>query len=151
MTSARFCSWLTPFGAGENVSVIQLVIVICDFGVGSWLTLCGAGACQFAREVKGVDLRSTAGNCAWVPTPQLTRCSNFKCHAPLYPCSLWLGPCPCCKCRARCRAHASQPRSKRLGAYFSVQLLRLTDSNRGVWISGRFGSWLMPFGDGESA
>ena len=29
-------------------------------------------ACQFAREVKGVDLRSTAGNCAWVRTPQLT-------------------------------------------------------------------------------
>ena len=26
---------------------------------------------QFAREVKGVDLRSTAGNCAWVRTPQL--------------------------------------------------------------------------------
>ena len=28
--------------------------------------------CQFARVVKGVDLRSTAGNCAWVRTPQLT-------------------------------------------------------------------------------
>ena len=27
---------------------------------------------QFARVVKGVDLRSTAGNCAWVQTPQLT-------------------------------------------------------------------------------
>ena len=27
---------------------------------------------QFARVVKGVDLRSTAGNCAWVRTPQLT-------------------------------------------------------------------------------
>ena len=26
---------------------------------------------QFAREVKGVDLRSTAGNCAWARTPQL--------------------------------------------------------------------------------
>jgi len=24
---------------------------------------------QFARVVKGVDLRSTAGNCAWVRTP----------------------------------------------------------------------------------
>ena len=33
------------------------------------LTCC---ACQFARVVKGVDLRSTAGNCAWVRTPQLT-------------------------------------------------------------------------------
>jgi hypothetical protein len=30
-----------------------------------------ATQCQFAREVKGVDLRSTAGNCAWVRTPQL--------------------------------------------------------------------------------
>ena len=28
--------------------------------------------CQFARVVKGVDLRSTTGNCAWVRTPQLT-------------------------------------------------------------------------------
>ena len=27
---------------------------------------------QFARVAKGVDLRSTAGNCAWVRTPQLT-------------------------------------------------------------------------------
>ena len=27
---------------------------------------------QFARAVKGVDLRSTAGYCAWVRTPQLT-------------------------------------------------------------------------------
>ena len=30
------------------------------------------GSSQFARVVKGVDLRSTAGNCAWVRTPQLT-------------------------------------------------------------------------------
>ena len=32
---------------------------------------------QFARVVKGVDLRSTAGNCAWARTPQLTHM-----HAP---------------------------------------------------------------------
>ena len=31
-----------------------------------------ASISQFARVVKGVDLRSTAGNCAWVRTPQLT-------------------------------------------------------------------------------
>ena len=31
-----------------------------------------ASRCQFARVVKGVDLRSTTGNCAWVQTPQLT-------------------------------------------------------------------------------
>ena len=30
------------------------------------------GRSQFARVVKGVDLRSTAGNCAWARTPQLT-------------------------------------------------------------------------------
>ena len=30
------------------------------------------GGSQFARVVKGVDLRSTAGNCAWARTPQLT-------------------------------------------------------------------------------
>ena len=36
--------------------------------------------CQFARVVKGVDLRCTAGNCAWVRTPQLT----FK-HLELQP------------------------------------------------------------------
>ena len=33
---------------------------------------------QFARVVKGVDLRSTAGNCAWVRTPQLTFRSPLK-------------------------------------------------------------------------
>jgi hypothetical protein len=32
---------------------------------GPWLQ------CQFARVVKGLDLRSNAGNCAWVRTPQL--------------------------------------------------------------------------------
>ena len=31
---------------------------------------------QFARVVKGVDLRSTAGNCARVRTPQLTLCPS---------------------------------------------------------------------------
>ena len=37
---------------------------------------------QFARVVKGVDLRSTAGNCAWVRTPQLASLSVFlvQCH-----------------------------------------------------------------------
>jgi hypothetical protein len=28
--------------------------------------------CQFARVAEGVDLRSTASNCVWVRTPQLT-------------------------------------------------------------------------------
>ena len=32
---------------------------------------CCAATGQFARVVKGVDLRSTASNCAWVRTPQL--------------------------------------------------------------------------------
>ena len=35
------------------------------FRQGPWLP------CQFARVVKGLDLRSNAGNCAWVRTPQL--------------------------------------------------------------------------------
>ena len=30
---------------------------------------------QFARVAKGVDLRSTAGNCAWAQAPQLTLCA----------------------------------------------------------------------------
>ena len=33
---------------------------------------------QFARVVKGVDLRSTEGNFAWVRTPQLTRLWHFE-------------------------------------------------------------------------
>ena len=32
---------------------------------------------QFARVVKGVDLRSTARTCAWVRTPQLTKLMYF--------------------------------------------------------------------------
>ena len=32
---------------------------------------------QFARAVEGVDLRSTAGNCAWGRVPQLT-CLNGR-------------------------------------------------------------------------
>ena len=38
-------------------------------------------ACQFARVVKGVDLRSTAGNCARVRTPQLTLESSLQSSA----------------------------------------------------------------------
>lgn len=33
---------------------------------------CSCKQSHFARVVKGVDLRSTAGNCAWVRTPQVT-------------------------------------------------------------------------------
>ena len=33
---------------------------------------------QFARVAKGVDLRSTEGNFAWVRTPQLTRRWHFE-------------------------------------------------------------------------
>ena len=40
-----------------------------------------ASNCKFARVVKGVDLRSTAGNCAWARTPQLAR----NCHAQMAP------------------------------------------------------------------
>ena len=38
---------------------------------------------QFARAAKGVDLRSTAGNCAWVRTPQLT--FAYQAFAPCKP------------------------------------------------------------------
>ena len=31
----------------------------------------GKQTCQFARVIKGVDPISSAGNCAWVRTPQL--------------------------------------------------------------------------------
>ena len=34
-----------------------------------WARCCSCTRGQFARVVKGVDLRSTAGNCAWVRTP----------------------------------------------------------------------------------
>ena len=34
---------------------------------------------KFARVAKGVDLRSTAGNCAWVRTPQLATCATSRC------------------------------------------------------------------------
>ena len=37
---------------------------------------------QFARVVKGVDLRSTAGNCTWVRTPQLTLPNHFSISMP---------------------------------------------------------------------
>ena len=40
---------------------------------------CEESLSQFARVAKGVDLRSTAGNCAWVRTPQLTTVS-FQTH-----------------------------------------------------------------------
>ena len=39
---------------------------------GIFETECGKLRRQFARVVKGVDLRSTGGNSAWVRTPQLT-------------------------------------------------------------------------------
>jgi hypothetical protein len=38
----------------------------------AWQSVFFACRSQFARVVKGVDLRSTARKCAWVPTPQLT-------------------------------------------------------------------------------
>jgi hypothetical protein len=47
--------------------------------------------CKFARVVKGVDLRSTAGNCAWVRAPQLA-IDNVQ---PLAACS-WASQVPCC-------------------------------------------------------
>ena len=70
---------------------------------------------QFARVVKGVDLRSTAGNCAWARTPQLTAdtAAGLSCHAsacrPCLPSLPWAtgwpqtrrDPRPCCNRWAR--------------------------------------------------
>ena len=42
---------------------------------------------QFARVVKGVDLRSTTGNCAWVRTPQLTPSDAPRCGCH----TIWCG------------------------------------------------------------
>ena len=56
---------------------------------------------QFARVVKGVDLRSTAGNCAWARTPQLTQLTTAsapghtsRCQAVLSEHSLQRQPAP---------------------------------------------------------
>ena len=62
---------------GENMSVVVVHGVLqCVSGksVGEHVAVVVATLCtsQFARVVKGVDLRSTAGNCAWARTPQLT-------------------------------------------------------------------------------
>ena len=55
----------------ETQQEIQASHKVCwPFHVGAMMTDVHG---QFARVVKGVDLRSTAGNCAWVRTPQLTK------------------------------------------------------------------------------
>ena len=46
-----------------------------------------APRCQFARVVKGVDLRSTTGNSAWVRTPQLTPSDAPRCGCH----TIWCG------------------------------------------------------------
>ena len=49
-----------------------------------WVCRLPGVTCQFARVVKGVDLRSTAGNCARVRTPQLTLWNSiFPCLSRL--------------------------------------------------------------------
>ena len=50
------------------VARIRHMAACCLVGIAS----CFLASSQFARVVKGVDLRSTAGNCAWVRAPQLT-------------------------------------------------------------------------------
>ena len=59
--------------------------------------------CQFARVVKGVDLRSTAGNCAWARTPQLTAdtAAGLSCHASA--CRPCLPPLPWATCWPQAR------------------------------------------------
>ena len=59
---------LTPYmiGCGENRLYLHLICQLFVCGLQSHVN-----RSKFARVVKGVDLRSTAGNCAWVRTPQL--------------------------------------------------------------------------------
>ena len=63
----------SPFShmAGAPFLVLGVAACVLAAFVGARTRSRGT-ACQFARVVKGVDLRSTAGNCARVRTPQLT-------------------------------------------------------------------------------
>ena len=58
----------------DNFSWVWKSFFFCS--ASSWQAICNSIRSQFARVVKGVDLRSTAGNCAWVRTPQLTHFSD---------------------------------------------------------------------------
>ena len=74
---------------------------------------------QFARVVKGVDLRSTAGNCAWARAPQLTASSvpgasvripehsaqcavTCRAHSRSRHCPCWCGPAVAAAVAHRC-------------------------------------------------
>ena len=59
--------WESTF-AFDARSAQRVALQTRFFAIPRW----AVGSSQFARVVKGVDLRSTAGNCAWVRTPQLT-------------------------------------------------------------------------------
>ena len=52
-------------------AALQFLLVDGLGGAKSDSPLATLAGSKFARVVKGVDLRSTAGNCAWVRTPQL--------------------------------------------------------------------------------
>ena len=55
-----------------DASVAHIVRIGTEFEGARTLKLFSLLKCQFARVVKGVDLRSTGVNSAWVRTPQLT-------------------------------------------------------------------------------
>ena len=59
--------------------------------------------CKFARVVKGVDLRSTAGNCAWARAPQLTANAPMMARVALLPPPAY----PVCTARGRWMSHRS--------------------------------------------
>ena len=57
---------------GVVVAVVAGGGVVVVLVAGGYASGRGMAVGQFARVAKGVDLRSTAGNCAWARTPQLT-------------------------------------------------------------------------------
>ena len=61
--------WLAPGGKGRSHGSSKF-FWMCRASI--FIPRCQTLTCQFARVVKGVDLRSTTRKCAWVRTPQLT-------------------------------------------------------------------------------
>ena len=78
LSSGSWCSGITSAshaeGPGFNPQWVhfQKLTSAISFATTLFHSCLYALSCQFARVVKGVDLRSTAGNCAWARTPQLT-------------------------------------------------------------------------------
>ena len=88
----RWCLRLQSLGVGSHLVLARRRghVDMIESRLLHGLNCC---ACHFARVVKGVDSRSTAGNCAWARTPQLTYHSTVDVGS-------WLGaasPVPICQ------------------------------------------------------